>query len=338
MADPRVVTVMREFKRDLLARETAQMSIMTRRWLQVEKALQGDLDALLRKADEWRKDGREPTRAMIMGEERYRSLIAQANAEARHYQDYAETVIANEQRRLGELGIEHATEAIRAAGGVAFDILPRDAVEYMTGLCGDGSPLFSLLKGRAIAPDAVNGLTDALVKGIGAGYNPVKVARLMADGLAAGLQKALVIARTEQLRVYRTANVAEYRESGVVSSFKRMATKDKRTCLACLARDGEVIELGREMYDHPAGRCTQVPNIDGLPPTQFQTGAEWFAKQSTSEQREMLGGYYDAWKDGQFKFSDLARTTHHDTWGDGLRVASLTELGVKSATDARVGM
>lgn len=335
MADPRVVVVMREFKRDLLAREATQMAVMTRRWLQIEKTLQADLDALLRKADQWRADGRAPTAAMIQGEARYRSLIAQANAEVMRYQRYAQDVIMGQQRDMGELGIEHATEAIRAAGGVAFDILPRDSLEYMVGLCGDGSPLFSLLKQRAIAPDAVAGLTDALVKGIGAGYNPTKVARMMQDGLALGLQKALVIARTEQMRVYRAANVAQYRESKVVNGFKRMATKDKRTCLACLARDGEIIELEREMYDHPNGRCTSVPNIEGLPPTEFQTGAEWFAKQSVQDQREMLGGYYDAWKDGQFKFSDLARTTHNDTWGDGLRVPSLGELGI-SATDARI--
>jgi len=328
MADPAVVVVMREFKRDLLARETAQMAAMTRRWLQIEKGLQGDLNALIAKADEWRKDGREPTRAMIMGEERYRSLIAQANAEATRYQHYAEGLITSEQRYLGELGIEHAAEAIRAAGGVSFNILPRNAVEYMTGLCGDGSPLFSLLKGRAIAPDAVNGLTDALVNGIGAGYNPVKVARQMADGLAAGLQKALVIARTEQLRVYRTANVAEYRESGVVSSFKRMATKDSRTCLACLAADGETFALEREMYDHPNGRCTQVPILADGPDLDFETGAEWFARLDAQKQEEMLGSYYDAWKGGQFDFRALARTTHNETWGDSLRIPSLEELRI----------
>lgn len=327
MADPAVVVAMRAFKRDLLARETGQMAAMTRRWLQIEKTLQGDLNALLGKADEWRKDGRNPTRAMIMGEERYRSLIAQANAEATRYQHYAEGLITSEQRYLGELGIEHAAEAIRAAGGVSFNILPRDAVEYMTGLCGDGSPLFSLLKERAIAPDAVSGLTDALVKGIGAGYNPTKVARQMADGLSAGLQKALVIARTEQLRVYRTANVAQYRESGVVKSFRRLATKDARTCLACLARDGELIPLGREMYDHPMGRCTSIPVLEAGPEIEVETGAQWFERQSDGKQREILGAQrYKEWKGGVFQFSNLARVTHNDTWGDGLRVPTLQEL------------
>ncbi len=327
MPDPAVVAVMREFKADLLARDAAQMNVMSKRWLQVEKALKGDMDALLKRAEQWRKDGIEPTKAMLQGEARYRSLIAQANAEVRRYQSYADDVISAEQGKLGALGIEHAAEAIHAAGAsYGFDILPRDAVEYMTGLCGDGSPLFSLLKGRAIAPDAVGGLTDALIRGIGAGYNPVKVARQMADGLALGLQKALVIARTEQLRVYRTANVAQYRESGVVSGFKRMATKDSRTCLACLAADGEMFALEREMYDHISGRCTQIPILADGPDLEFQTGADWFAKLDAKEQEKMLGGYYEAWKGGKFEFKALARTTHNDTWGDGLRIASLGEL------------
>src|SRR5690606_14899995 len=119
---------------------------------------------------------------------------------------------------LARLGVAHAENAITVQGVTAgFNRLPVEAVELMAGLAGNGSPLRQLL--AQSWPLAADGLTNELVTGMALGYNPRKVARLMAQGATGSLDRMMVIARTEQLRVYRTANVSSYRASGVVTSY-----------------------------------------------------------------------------------------------------------------------
>lgn len=324
-----MIATMREFKQGLLDREAGQVALMVRRWGQVEKALEGNMAALQAEIAASATSGTTMTTAQIMRMERYHTLLVQARSEVGRYQKWATGQIEDGQGEMLELGAEHAAAAIQATGvGIGFNRINVEALQNMVGLCADGSPLFDVLKLRALYPDAVQGLTDALVKGVGLGWNPHKTAAAMQDGLAAGLNKALVIARTEQLRAYRTASVEQYRESGVVSGFKRLAAKDERTCLACLSQDGERYEIEEDFSDHVCGRCTPVPLIEGMPEVQWQTGKDWFEGLDPEKQREMMGDErFEAWQGGDgFDFSALATRTHDDTWGDGLRVTPLEEL------------
>ena len=123
------------------------------------------------------------------------------------------------------------------------------------------------------------------------------------------------------------ATVEGYRESNVVSGFRRLAAKDGRTCLACLMSDGETFDLASDLTDHPNGRCVAVPILVGREPPQWQTGREWFETLPPERQREMMGAErYDAWSRGAFDLSALRRTAHSDVWGDSPRVATLAEL------------
>lgn len=328
MAEPEVVRVMRAFKAALLDREAEAMARMGVRWREVERSLEMRIQSLLDEIQLLRETGHEPSRGQLLRMDRYQSLLRQVREELAGYEAWATRQIAAEQRELARMGIENAQAAIRASGvRVAFNRLSVSAVEYMVGLAGDGSPLFSVLKKRALWPEAVDGLTSALIKGVALGWNPRKTASRMADGLAQGLNKALLIARTEQLRAYRHASVEQYRASGVVSKMKRLATKDGRTCMACLMSDGELLELGEELSDHPGGRCTSVPVVIGMPEVRWQTGREWFECQSPERQREMMGPqYYEAWRAGLFDLGQLRTTVHSDVWGDSPRVRPLSEL------------
>lgn len=327
MPEPEVVRAAREFKAALLAREKEQVAVMVRAWLTVERALERQIADLAAEIEAMRQRGEKPSLGKVKRLERYRQLLVQTQRQVSQYEAWAERVISAGQREMAQLGLWNAEQLIGAQIGVDFNRLPYEAVQNIVGITADGAPLFDLLKQRALWPASVQGLMDALRNAIAMGWNPRKTALRMKDGLAEGLTKALVIARTEQLRAYRIASVAEYRESGVVSGFRRLAAKDDRTCLGCLMADGEVIPLGQELGDHPAGRCTCIPIVKGAAPIEYQTGREWFEGLRPDQQAEMMGEkMYQAWRDGKFDLPALTKRTRHRVWGPGIAVTPLGEL------------
>ncbi len=329
---PLVARVMFQFKAELLNREAKQMEIMARRWTHMELQLQGSFDALALEIENLRLKGETIPVSKLIRMQRYRSLIEQMSQQFSQYADYADETISRGQEELIGLGIQHATDAIRsyyathnriAAG---FDILPTSAVENMIGLAGDGSPLRALL--QESYPDAVEGLTTALIRATALGKNPNDTARDMRNGFGVGYNRSINIARTEQLRVYRTAAVQQYKASGVVKGYKRLSARDTRVCLACLmADDGTVYDLDVVFEEHPQGRCTTVPVVSGLPEVEWQNGQNWFMAQSQDDQRAMMGpGAFDAWQSGSFQLGDLVKRVENDTWGTSLQTTPLQEL------------
>jgi len=294
-------------------------------------ALDAQISALAREFEERRREGLAISHGALYRMERYKALKAQIQQQVRRFEnEYAEPSIVRWQAEAGAMGIQSAYEALQSSAPEVtgtFYRLPAEAVEGMVGLAGDGSPLFAVLKDRALTPTSVDGLVNALVRGTALGWNPNKTAQAMKDGLAGGLDKAITIARTEQMRVYRHAIVEQYRASGVVTQYKRLSARDSRTCMACLVSDGEVFPLDKELSDHPRGRCTAVPCIQGLPDVKWETGREWFLRQPESVQRRMMGEeYYESWKRGDFALGALRSTVHSDVWGDSPRVTPLSKL------------
>ena len=184
----------------------------------------------------------------------------------------------------------------------------------MIGLAGDGSPLFDVIKQRALAPVMVEGMRSTLIQAVAHGDNPRTTARILKNGLAAGLTKALTIARTEQLRVYRDTGIEQYKASGVVTSYTRHCALDELTCIACLALDGKV-QLVDEIFEiHPLDGCFTTPNIEGLEPISGQTGEAWLNAQSEGKQKEILGAHYDLWKSG-ISIKDMVKIKDDPVWG-----------------------
>lgn len=329
MADALVIRVMDEMKQDLLRREAAQMEAMARRWRELEQRLEAQMLALAQELEQRRASGRPVTQGALFRLQRYQALLAQIRDEWAAYADYAEALILQNQQAWA---LQGATDAIRAvdliAGGtVSLTRLPVEAAENLAGLLGNGAPLRTLLMNSAKEAEAIDALTRALLEGVVLGRNPRKTARDMADGLARGLNQALNIARTEQIRPYRQLNRQQYRASGVVEGYYRLATRDSRVCPACLSRDGEFIPLDEEMAEHPSGRCAQVPAVIGYSSPQWQKGPAWLRQQPAAVQRDVLGpGRYQAWKDGSFRLEDLAVVKRDATWGGNLHTAPLQEL------------
>jgi len=320
---------MRDFKASLLRREVRQMQAMTRRWLQLERALEGNMAALAQEMATIRADGGTVTREMLFAHTRYQRLLAQLQVELQRYTQYATDTIAQEQQRYANLGLDHAARAIELAGprGVtgAFDRLPTDAIQLGSGLMADGSPLSSYL--RSTWGDASEGMTDELLRAIALGQNPRQTARRMADGTTRTLNRMLLVARTETLRVYRTASREQMAASGVVTSYRRIVAHDSRVCPSCLADEGTEYGLDETMPTHPQCRCSLIPVVTGMPELQWQKGESWFMAQSAKTQESILGkGRYAAWKAGQFDLESLVSVKRDDRWGDSLGVTPLAEL------------
>ena len=97
MPEPRVISVMAEFKRGLLMRESAQQNVMVKRWMQVEACLMGDMQALGEEIARTATSGTIMTESQLMRNERYRALLAQTRVEISQYQTWADRLISNEQ-------------------------------------------------------------------------------------------------------------------------------------------------------------------------------------------------------------------------------------------------
>jgi hypothetical protein len=337
--EPAVVTTLRGFKADLLAQEAAQQVEMAKRWIGVERSLEGQIDALSLELANLAKSGVQISPGKIYRLERYQKLLAQAQEQTALYARYADGLITQRQTALVALGVEHAVEAVGLVGpiGMAFDRLSSAAVESMialiAGKAGDGGSLGQLLLDRMVKqPGAWERLTTNLVNAVAQGWNPRKTARMMRDDLSQGLDKALVIARSEEIRAYKTANLQSYQASGAVRGIMRLTAHDSRVCGACLADEGTVYPVDTIIPDHPQGRCGQIPVVNGARMPEWTRGEDWFKTQPEDVQRSILGpGKYDAWKEGRFGFGELKMATHNATWGEGVKVASLKDLGIAKA-------
>jgi hypothetical protein len=328
MTEPLVVVILREFREALEAKEGGLMRSMATSWLQVERSLEADIAALAREIAERHEAGTIITEQIIWRQERYQRLKSQMEAEILAWnKTYAIPTIEQAQLEFGSLGVQSAQQAIMASYpgiGLYFDRLPVSAVETMIGFLGNGAPLNSLLKNDY--PEALDGLTQALINGIARGFHPSKIALEMADGSAMGLERALLITRTEAARTYRHAATEQYRHSGVVSGFKRLVKKET-ACMACLMLDGELLRSERELDDHPRGKCIPVPHVEGTNIPQWETGQEWFMTLDPERQEAMMGPEkFALWRSGAFGLEDLAKLSHSKEWGSSPRVATIAEL------------
>jgi hypothetical protein len=337
------------------------MGQMAREWAKVEANLQSAMDALALEIQALREAGEAITPGKLYRMERYSRLLFEVRRETFNYvSDYAVGVIRAGQEEAVWLGAEEAKQVVRlglqaqaralaqitagnieavtvpivAAGTVspAFVQLGTRAARTMIGLMGDGTPLQTYLQG--VYGDAARGMTHYLTNAIAQGLNPRQTARAMTKGLDIGLDRALCVARTETMRAYNAAALESYRESGVVSGFRRLAADD--ACLACFLEDGDFYETEDEMEDHPNGACVAVPIVEGVDAPDWETGRQQIENGDEDFQRERLGdARYEMWQSGQANLSDFSQHNDDPIWGGSFTVAPLKDLaGSSSAAEA----
>jgi hypothetical protein len=328
-----VVDIATQFRRDLTAADEALADEMAARWASVEQALEAQIDALVLEIENARLNGTPISESQLYQLDRYQQLLASLEVELTRFERYAAGAINAQQLEFAGLGVENATALMEAAGAVrgTFTALGTGAFENVVALARAGQPLAALLE--AAYPLAAQGMTTQLLQGIALGRNPREITRrMMQEGLTDGLQHMLLVNRDQSLRAWRTASLQQYQASGIVRGYRRLAAKNQRSCLACLALDGMVYPTNVMMPLHPQDRCAMTPELANRPVPATQSGEAWFRQQPADVQATMLGpGRYDLWERGAFQFQDLATISDAGVWGRSAQVTTLTALQQRSA-------
>jgi len=338
---PAVIEAANAFRARLLARERQSATALVRYYGASWTQIHGDITALSAEVQAMRAAGEEITDGKLRGLERMRAIEAQVEREMNRYVEFADGELTARQREAIASGERDAFDLMQLSLPGTHEVrvnmyrMPREAVENYVGMMQDGTPLRGVLE--KYVGDAAQNLSETMVTGMVAGWNPKKVAREMRNAYGMALTDSLRLARTEQLRAYRTANLQSYNaNSDIVTSWRRMSANLPNSCIACLLMDGTVYTLGESMDDHPNGKCYLVPitktyaelGIDA-PEPEFvpESGREWFERQDEATQRKIMGnGIYDAWQDGKFALEDIPHKIVDDVWGNSWVPKPLYEL------------
>lgn len=321
-----IVDAILKFKRELAAEDRARMLELTRRWGQVARGLEKEIESFALHLDAIRQRGETVPRWKLYRMDRYRQLFEQAHARYSTYAKMAQTEISDRQNELAKRGIDDAAEALRAAGLTpTLSVLPADVLETMMGMTADGSPLSKLLMDKF--PDSWARMEDGLLRGLSTGKSPIEIAKAMAGELNKLMVDVLCIVQTETLRAYREATRLGYIDSGAVDGYKRITTKDSRTCVMCIALDGKEYKIEQPLVDHPMGRCALVPIVKGIPKPTWQTASDWFDTLDPERQRKMLGpGRYELYRDKRATLEQMVRVTKSPDWGETVGLVPLKEF------------
>lgn len=332
MPEPTAVTIALEFQEQLAKNNNDFNLIMARRWLAVEAELKKLLDPLAEEIAKMNEAGEFVTREKLRQLTRYQTLMAQLQVQIQSFSDDAIPDIESENLDAQGLSIENAKELIvdQAQNRAIASQLNRLGVEpsqKIAALARAGQPLDEILM-RAY-PQAANMITDKLITANALGWNPRKTTEeiLRNGGLDSALNHILLVARDQQIRNYREASRDTYRKSSVVYGYKRIAAKNSRTCMACLALDGTVWPTSKMMPLHPQDRCSMIPLVANRPVIDFPSGLSYFEKLPPGEQKKRLGATkYAMWKRGEFDLSQIVSFSESETWGTSTRITSIREL------------
>jgi SPP1 gp7 family putative phage head morphogenesis protein len=326
-----------EFRRDLLAQESRAAARMVRAYAVATARLSQQLDRVTRQIAQAEERGQPVGVSWLFQQERLANLKAQAEAalatfarqaaqetEARQAQTVAAAGEQARQLTLAALGDGPAPAV--AAVEVSFLRLPAGALEELVGVLGDGSPLRRLFD--ALPALVSERLEQGLLAGVAAGLGPREIARQVREAESLGLNRALLIARTEVLRAHREATRATYQANAdVVEGWVWTAELGPRTCPSCWALHGSFWPLDEPLASHPACRCSMSPRtrswaelgFHGIPETrpEIEAGSDVFARQPEETQRAVLGpAGYEAYRRGEVSLADFVARRGNPEWGD----------------------
>lgn len=322
-----------EYRAALEAKQSAVMQELAEKWMYIENNLRAEMSSLSYIIQEKISSGVVIDEQYLWKMQQYQRLLIQAEDQIDKYQGLAESIIESAQRETYVLGVKASEEVLssqfRSIGALNpfWERVDVRAVESISSLLQEGKPLSTLLNNSY--PEAVEGLKNVLLEGIARGFSASQIASNMANGFGMGLDRSLLIAQTEMARAYRTGMTDQFKKSGVVEYYVRFANKFT-ACGACLALDGQKMEIDEELSDHPRGCCNVIPKVKGVPLPDWKHGEDWLKEQSVDYQKGILGPTrWEAWSSGQYSLLDMTKITENSTWGGSPGLKTLDELGLE---------
>lgn len=316
-----------DFRAALLRRDADALREITAAYDGLVTSIQLSVSALGAQAQRARVAGQTVNAAWLLRERRLQSLLAQAEQQLLYFTTQLNARITSDQSAAVSVAQVHTQQMLRAAGveaGFTYYRLPTSAIETLVGFSGDGSPLIKLL--NQLPGDATARIRETLLTSVGLGRNPRQTASLIKDALEGNRARALTIARTETLRAYREASRQTAQQAGV-TRWMWLSSKSQRTCLACLAMDGQIFKIEKPQPNHPNCRCTVIFLPPGYTPPKRETGAEWFAKQPADIKRQMMSEKaYEAYERGEVELDDFIGVKRSKVWGEMRYERSLKEI------------
>lgn len=328
---PDVYDLASQFRAGLLKRDRRTAAAMVRAYRAAWRGIRKEADSLLAKIAAAREDGQEVNQTWLYQQGRLQALQSQIEVEIARFAEVAAGRLAGSQERVIEETLGQAIELMQAAADessiiASFNRLPRSAFESFVGSAQNGSPLSNLF--RAISPTLSQSLTDVLLTGIASGRSVSRIARDLRDAGGIGLNRALVISRTEVMRAYREAARETYRANAdVLDGWVWLSALSTRTCAMCWAMHGTFHSVEERLNDHPQGRCTMLPRVKGSTAPMPPTGAELFDRLTPEQQQKILGASaYEAWRDGKLTLADVVGERDDPQWGPTRYRRSLREI------------
>ncbi len=185
--------------------------------------------------------------------ELYQQFLESSRLIINTYNGIAEGIIEGEQETFAKLGLQSAQELL---GTGFYPKLNIEDVKYTMGYTTQGTSLFNLL--QESYPQTIERITNTLVESMALGRNPVETARLLKENMDGNLNRALVIARTEQINIFRESQTQQYKESGIVQAKEWVGEPDAcEICQAGIANNP--YPLDEIMDSHPNCRCGWAP-------------------------------------------------------------------------------
>lgn len=347
-----------DYRRRLRQQEQQAVQTLEHSYSQVLATIKPALDKLYDDMVNALADGKKIPPSWIYEAGRLEHLKSYIDDQMSHYGLLSKMTVGQLQHQAALLGQEAGLAQLHATkpGGVAWTFgMPSDkAIADIVGVTQAGSPLDDLFSG--FGREAANKAGQALVTGVTLGWNPRKTAAFIQDALQISRWRALNLARTEQMRAYRSANLLTFQQnSDVVDSWVWSATLDRATCIVCILMNGTEHSLDEQMETHNQCRCVQLPktkswadilgsigvDASGIEETSIDIpmGIDWFTSQDAQSQKEILGGAkYNAYADGSLDLMDLIGKDYDPDWGGSRYEKSLKQaIGAKKASKYYAG-
>lgn len=320
----------------------------------VETHILRALDDLLSRMDEAAESGETVNESWLEQEARFLLLLEEIRTQYEWLGNAVAPAIGDAQRATIEQSVESSLTMARASLGatppdilpIRWHSLPVSTLEALVGAASDGSPLADLF--AEIAPDAVQGIRNALYVGVGSGYSAKKTSALIREAVGNRVSmsraRAETIARTEMLRAGREATRRTYEANGdVLDGWIWKAANDTRACACCWAMDGTLFDTNQKMDGHPNCRCCMVPRTkswaeltgdSSLADTRpsIEPGEAIFSRLSYAKQTEILGeSLFALYHEGEITLPDCVVRTENVRWGTMRRAADVEEAKANAA-------